>query len=73
VTRLLTSLRRFRRSYAQLWTDGGPGADLTRPGAARIREGVPIAHDGPPDFPGRPALPGDADPLLMVDEEAAPC
>lgn len=62
MTRVLRSLRRFVRSYAEV-----EAVDPTRPGAARVRDGVPIAHDGPPGFPGRAALPGDADPPLDGD------
>jgi hypothetical protein len=64
VIRLPAVLRRFGASYQQAWS-GARHPDPTRPGAARIRDGVPIAHDGPPGYPGRSAVPGDADPLLL--------
>lgn len=34
--------------------------DPTRPAPVRVEDGVPIAHDGPPGFPG-PVRPEEAD------------
>ena len=63
VVSVLTRLRQRRLGLSSDRQEDGVAAprDPTRPGAARIRDGIPIAHEGPPGFPGRPAVPGDAD------------
>lgn len=65
MTRIRTSFRRFRASYARACSGSGSPVDPTRPGAAAIRDGVPIAHDGPPGYPGLAIVPnpyGDGTP-----------
>lgn len=57
MTSCLTRLRARRTRRQDL-------LDPTRPGPVRVEDGVPIAHVGPPGFPGAP-LPGE-------DEEGAP-
>lgn len=51
--------RRLLGSTEPEGAEGDAPHDPTRPGAPRIRDGVPIAHDGPPGFPGPPPVPGD--------------
>lgn len=50
MTRCPSRLRRWRRR-ADTGGTAAP-ADLTRPHVV-VRDGVPIAHEGPPGFPGR--------------------
>lgn len=44
-------LTRICRRRARPTADAAP-VDPTRPGAPRIHDGVPIAHEGAPGFPG---------------------
>lgn len=54
--------RRHQHPVDADWTRPHRLFDPTRPAPARFEDGIPIAHVGPPGYPGAPA---------PVDEEVA--
>lgn len=55
---MTSCLNRIRRRRARQTADAA-AVDPTRPGVPRVHDGLPIAHEGAPGFPGRPADPGE--------------